>query len=422
MGVTLIPANRNTSSGDAADATVRAQYEEHPYPPRDPDDERHRLIVGSPSHLDEINHYIFGGRRDFTEPFRALVAGGGTGDATVMLAQQLTDRGPGEVVYVDVSEASLEIARARIAARNLSNVTFHQGSLLDVKRIAPGPYDYIDCCGVLHHLADPAEGLAALTEVLGPGGGMGLMLYGTLGRTGVYPVQDAIRLLAAGDSGDKRLGLAKQLFKELPESNWLKRNPSVGDHLLDDDAAFTDLLLHSRDRAYTVPEVGELVSGAGLAITGFIEPVRYDPATYLKDEDLTARAGALPWLARCAVAESIAGNLKTHVFYTVPAARAGDAVASPDTPKAVPCWRDEDGPAFAGRLGDSRRMNVDFDGLALTFDLPDGAGELARLIDGERSLGDMQAMLGLDWFAFKGRFDRLYRVLNGLNLLLLKVR
>ena len=59
-----------------------------------------------------------------------------------------------------------------------------------------GPFDYIDCCGVLHHLPDPADGLAALLSVLAPGGGLGLMVYAPHGRTGVYMLQDALRLLA----------------------------------------------------------------------------------------------------------------------------------------------------------------------------------------------------------------------------------
>ncbi|MEE8293023.1 MAG: class I SAM-dependent methyltransferase, partial [Kiloniellales bacterium] len=67
---------------------VLAQYEAYPYPARDPDDEAKRLISGSPSSLAEVNHYLFEGRRDFTQGFRALVAGGGTGDAAIMVAQQ----------------------------------------------------------------------------------------------------------------------------------------------------------------------------------------------------------------------------------------------------------------------------------------------------------------------------------------------
>src|SRR5262245_37862251 len=104
---------------------VRAQYEAYPYPPRDPRDEAKRLIEGSPSHLLEINHSIFAGRRDFTLPFRALVAGGGTGDGLIMLAQHLADRGaPAEVIYLDLSESARAIAEARAIARRLTNIHF----------------------------------------------------------------------------------------------------------------------------------------------------------------------------------------------------------------------------------------------------------------------------------------------------------
>jgi hypothetical protein len=72
---------------------VEAQYEAYPYPERDPADEAKRLIVGSPSHPVELDHYLFAGRRDWTKPFRALVAGGGTGDALIQLAQVLASAG-----------------------------------------------------------------------------------------------------------------------------------------------------------------------------------------------------------------------------------------------------------------------------------------------------------------------------------------
>jgi len=68
---------------------VRAHYEALPYPARDPRDEAIRLITGTPSHILEINHYLFSGRLNFNRPFRALIAGGGTGDACIMLAQQM---------------------------------------------------------------------------------------------------------------------------------------------------------------------------------------------------------------------------------------------------------------------------------------------------------------------------------------------
>jgi hypothetical protein len=50
---------------------VEAQYEAYPYPERDPADEAKRLIVGSPSHPVELDHYLFAGRRDWTALPRA---------------------------------------------------------------------------------------------------------------------------------------------------------------------------------------------------------------------------------------------------------------------------------------------------------------------------------------------------------------
>jgi len=53
-----------------------------------------------------------------------------------------------------------------------------------------GPFDFINCCGVLHHLAVPEQGLDALLSQLRPGGAMNLMVYGEIGRTAVYQIQE----------------------------------------------------------------------------------------------------------------------------------------------------------------------------------------------------------------------------------------
>ena len=146
---------------------LRVQYEAYPYPSRDPVDEDRRLVTGSPSRLDQLNHYVFGGRLDFTAPLRVLVAGGGTGDATIMLGQQLRDAGvPAEIVCLDLSGTALEIAGARSRRRGLTGIGFHRASLLDLEPAGWGRFDYIDCCGVLHHLESPAAGLLALAAAL----------------------------------------------------------------------------------------------------------------------------------------------------------------------------------------------------------------------------------------------------------------
>jgi len=400
---------------------VRAQYEDYPYPPRDPKDEARRLIAGSPSHLDEVVHYAFGGAVDLARPFRALVAGGSTGDATVMLAQQLADRGAdAEIVYMDVSTASRAIAEARVRARGLTNVRFETMSLLDLPERGLGPFDYIDCCGVLHHLDDPAAGFAALVRVLTDDGDLGLMLYGEFGRTGVYPMQQMVRMLDPDGPAPERLDTARRLLRALPETNWLTRNPFVRDHVEQGDAGLYDLLLHARDRAYRVSEIAELCDGAGLHITAFVEPVLYDPGTYVADLRLLARLEILPWIDRCAFAELIAGSLRTHVFYAV---RATNPVTLPDPedPAMVPRLRDGEGTALAG-MAPGSTVKATVSGITIRRPLPPLAAAMIKRIDGRRTLAEIQADMAatnpqLDGEAFRRQFVELYDALNGLGWL-----
>jgi len=406
---------------------IRAQYEAYPYPPRDPRDEAKRLIEGSPSHLLEINHYVFAGRRDFTRPFRALIAGGGTGDGTIMLAQHLADRVcPAEIVYIDVAAAARATAEARARQRNLGNIHFRTASLLDLPTLDLGRFDYIDCCGVLHHLPDPAAGLATLSNALDDGGGIGLMVYGAIGRTGVYYMQHLLRQLAGDDADAVRLDCARRLLKQLPATNWFARNPFVRDHLNVGDAGLYDLLLHSQDRAYTVPEFNDLVASAGLEISGLIEPWRYDPASYLNDGALLKRIAPLDRVQRAHVAELLAGNLKAHICYAVKAGRAAAAVAAPDDPDMVPVLRDGSGAEMARGLKPGGALTARADGLEAHFTMPRRTGPILSRIDGCRTLrmihADLAAAEGgkFDWQSFTDEFVRLYRVFNGVNKMFLR--
>ena len=409
---------------EQSDPRVRAQYEAFPYPARNPEDERKRLITGSPSHLDELNHYVFGGRLDFERPFRALVAGGGTGDGAIMLAQQCADRGvPAEIVYIDLSDASRAIAEDRARIRGLTSIRFERRSLLNLAGL--GAFDYVDCCGVLHHLDSPPAGLASLVSVLAPGGGIGLMVYGALGRIGVYPLQAALRTLGEGLPDRERLALARQLIAQLPETNWFKRNPFVGDHL-QSDAGLYDLLLHSRDRAYTVPELQELVAGAGLRIAAWIEPRRYDPGSYVRSPALLKQVNATAGVERAALAEQLAGNMTKHTVYAVRADDANTAVAQPNDPRVIPVLKDLDGVGLAQRLKPGEALTANFDGIQVRLPLPRLAGPILSRIDGRANLaaihGDLARLDGsLDWDKFKRQFDELYAALNGINKLLLRV-
>jgi SAM-dependent methyltransferase len=406
---------------------VRAQYEALPYPPRDPRDEAIRLVIGTPSHILEVNHYLFAGRLNFNRPFRALVAGGGTGDACIMLAQQLADRRcPAEVVYLDLSSASRQVCEARAKARGLRNVHFLTGSLLDLPNMNIGSFDYIDCTGVLHHLPDPSAGMKALATVLQPDGGIGVMLYGGYGRTGVYPLQEMLRTLAPlSMATEDRIAMAKRLIRFLPTTNLFRRNPYLNDHVTGGDAGLYDLLLHSIDRAFDVPEIGALASDAGLRVVAFLEPVRYEPATYMSDPVIARQTSSLPLLERAAFAERLAGNLRTHVFY---ATRAGfDTVARPEDTQAIPVLREMDAQKLAAGLQPGAPLIANLDGFPWRAQLPALAPRIISQIDGRRSVAEIYTSLGVQgalpqWEDFYAQFEDLYVKLNGVNHLLLRFR
>ena len=406
---------------------VRAQYEALPYPPRDPRDEAIRLITGTPSHILEINHYLFAGRLKFIRPFRALIAGGGTGDACIMLAQQMADRRcPGEVVYLDISTASRQICEARAKARGLRNINFVTASLLDLPSMPIGQFDYIDCTGVLHPLPDPAAGMRALASVLAPEGGMGVMLYGEYGRSGVYPLQEMLRTLAPLTMAiEDRLAMAKRLIRFLPTTNLFRRNPYLNDHVTGGDSGLYDLLLHSCDRAFTVPDIGSMADDAGLRVVAFLEPVRYEPSTYMSDPIISRQASSLPLMERAAFAERLAGNLRTHVFY---ATRAGfDTVARPEDTSAIPVLRDMDAQKLAAGLQPGTPLIANLDGFPWRAQLPPLAARIVAQIDARKTVAEIYTSLGAQgglpqWEDFYTQFEDLYVKLNGVNHLLLRFR
>lgn len=318
-------------------ARVRQQYEDLPYPLRRPEDEQQRLLLTGLDDLTLINHYGFAGRKDWTQKPRLLIAGGGTGDALVYLAHQFRSI-PCELVYIDLSAASLSVAQQRIRYRGLQDkVMWVQGSLTDVDQYGLGKFDYINCSGVLHHLPDPAAGLRSLRAVLKDDGVMGLMVYGQYGRTGVYHVQDLLRRINA-DTDDKDVKLARcwAALRSLPPTNWYHRGHELFQPISEaSDNEIYDLLLHSQDRAYTIPQLYEFLRGAGLHLVEFTADSRlcFDPTISFRDETLRERVRQLPREEQHAVCEAWWGSVIKHAFWASPRA---NCIADPRDPEMVP--------------------------------------------------------------------------------------
>jgi len=387
---------------------VKEQYEVYPYPERDPEDEKKRLIAGSPSHPIEIDHFIFGGQRDWSKPLRILVAGGGTGDGLIQVAQLMAQAGkPCEVTYMDLSASSRKVAEARARVRGLKDIRFLTGSLLDAPDL--GQFDYIDCCGVLHHLPDPVAGFKALRAALAPGGGLGFMVYAPYGRSGVYPLQEAFGALFEGLSPEERLKTARQIMETLPQGHPFACNPNVADHRKS-DAGFYDLLLHSQDRAFTVAELLETLEQSGWSLSGFVMPALYQL------ERLTEVPDHLDKQAQMIVAEQLRGSIKTHMGYAV----ASDSPVSPasGTNRAlVPHMRGIAPQKLAQGLAQGQRPKLAFTGTKSHLSLGREAAPLIGAINGRRSLNEIAATVGLDPISMGTQWPRIEHELVSWNML-----
>ena len=418
---------------------VRAQYEEFPFPLRDPRDEARGLIVTEQDSLGKINHFCFAGRQGFADGFRVLVGGGGTGDHSIFLAEQLRDY-DASVTYLDISRTSLEIARERARVRKLDNIDWHHGSILDIASLNLAPFDLISCTGVLHHLPEPERGLAALRSVLAPHGAMSLMLYGRMGRLSIYAGQELMRLVNQGiDDPKLKIRHARAVLQSLPQTNWLLRGGDPKEVLvsfLEDESNLYDTLLHEQDRAYSVMEIYALLASAQLELVEFVSFLSsvpsfrylYNPMVWITDPALRSHVARLPRPKQQAIAEAMNCMITCHSFYAAPT--AAGRIAAPSDLDMVPFFLYFDSSNLAQHFRDAagRECAINYRHSTVRFDLGRFSADLVAGIDGSRCIGELfdivrektgeqvpQRQLWQDFMAF-------YQPLNSLDIILLRHR
>jgi SAM-dependent methyltransferase len=170
-----------------------------------------------------------------------------------------------EIVALDLSLANLRRARLHARLHGCWNIRYEQGDLLD-SQAAPGEFGFIDCYGVLHHLADPRAGLAALARRLAPGGIMRLMVYSRSARQEAESIRRALRHLGISDvagvrdlirraPADSRFG---QYVREAAELSYA--------------SGLADALLHPQARTFRSAELLALIEASGLQPLLFTHP------------------------------------------------------------------------------------------------------------------------------------------------------
>jgi SAM-dependent methyltransferase len=372
---------------------IASFYDRHPYPPP-------VTKLGAVEWSRAAHHRIWPARADDSVE-SVLVAGCGTSQAVRHALRHPAAR----VVGIDVSGESLAHTRALAARHDVANLELHPIPIEAADRLGER-FDHIVCTGVLHHLADPALGLSTLRRVLAPGGAVTLMVYGRYGRAGVYLLQEYCRRLGVGTSPDELADLVAAL-REIPLGHPLSRLLRESRDFADDDA-LADALCNPRDRAYSVPELLELIGGAGLRFGRWERQAPYLPdCGAISETPHAARIAQLPPAEQYAVVELFRGTMTRHTAIAFAADDATSGVLDFTDP-AVGRWVPVPVPtaiAVEERLPPGtaaaliNRAHTDTD-LVLFADRR--RHEIFRSIDGDRSI----AQLGADAADF---VERLWR-------------
>jgi hypothetical protein len=110
--------------------------------------------------------------------------------------------------------------------------------------------------------------------------------------------------------------MARELLKFVPSYHYLISTTGKlpNDVANDDDAGLVDMLLHPQDRAYSVPEILELVEAAGLIFFGWNDNSLYCADRFL-DGEMLERVLALPAAEQWAVIDNLAVLNSRHDFF-----------------------------------------------------------------------------------------------------------
>ena len=246
---------------------VRDFYDCYPYPPPVDNLDKYRHLWQDRQRR-RADYHLFWPSRPFTEDQSILIAGCGTSQAV-----KHAMRWPAaQVIGIDCSSTSVRCSEDLNQKYNLKNLQVHQLAIEQVNELGMS-FDQIVCTGVLHHLADPDAGLAALRSVLKPDGVMHLMVYAPYGRAGIYMLQEFCRRIGIRATAEEIRDLVSAL-NALPPGHPLEAMLSQAPDFRH-EAALADALLHPQDRAYSVPQVFDFLENAGMRFGRWVRQAPY---------------------------------------------------------------------------------------------------------------------------------------------------
>jgi tetratricopeptide (TPR) repeat protein/2-polyprenyl-3-methyl-5-hydroxy-6-metoxy-1,4-benzoquinol methylase len=255
---------------------VQGMYEENPYPRW-----IKRLSTGNPVSANDYvcSHFPLSAFQPLNKEydFEVLVAGCGTGQHSIGVAQKFKDA---QVLAIDLSLSSLSYAKRKTQELGLVNVEYAQADIMKLGSINRS-FDVIESGGVLHHLGDPWAGWRVLLSLLRPGGVMGIALYSEMARRDVVRGRTymAKQKYASTPQGIRQ---CRQDLMDMDAAAGFGRLMKVNDFFSMSDCR--DLLFHVQEHRMSLTEIDSFLRENNLVFLGL----------QVKDEVLTAYKTRFP--------------------------------------------------------------------------------------------------------------------------------
>jgi ubiquinone/menaquinone biosynthesis C-methylase UbiE len=265
---------------------IRKQFDFGPYPriPLDqtPKDEVDNLFI----HNLVTPYYLRNQKVVDTEGKVILDAGCGSGYKCLLLAEA----NPGaKIVGIDISEASVEMARQRLEYHKIENVEFHAMLLEDLPSLGLR-FDYINCDEVLYLLPDPVAGLQAMQAVLQPEGILRTNLHSSLQRAAYYRAQAVFKQMGLMDGNPEEfeMNLAREVMQALHDGVDLKSKawrPEFNQSTTFSEETLLANHMLQGDKGSSIPEFFSYMRAANLEFISMTQWHRWSLLSLFKEPD-----------------------------------------------------------------------------------------------------------------------------------------
>lgn len=268
-----IAAFGRVAADDATSASVRAMYEEHPYP------RWHSLgfVAAQPVGLllgQALPAWAPPAWSD-GRPFDVLIAGCGTGRHALRAA--LHYKGA-RVLAIDLSRRSLAYAQRMAQRFGAGNIEFLHCDLHELPALGR-KFQVIETIGTFETLADPAKGWSALRACLADDGLLHVGSYSETARQPVVRARDRIARLGIPATADGMRRFRRMVLDgALGEDG--RRLASVGDFY--SLSGVRDFLFHVQEHRFLLAELRDLARVNDLRFVGFNPLKRELRAEFLK--------------------------------------------------------------------------------------------------------------------------------------------